>query len=62
MKTAAPDGFAGGEPPPGGAEQRRGSTVDEMSDCSFPASDPPAVWTWEVGETSTPPEVSGKTA
>jgi hypothetical protein len=19
-----------------------------MSDCSFPASDPPSVWTWEV--------------
>jgi hypothetical protein len=24
------------------------STTDEMSECSFPASDPPAVWTWEV--------------
>ena len=23
-------------------------TVDEMSDASFPASDPPATWTWEV--------------
>jgi hypothetical protein len=24
-----------------------GSTVDAMSEWSFPASDPPAVWTWE---------------
>jgi hypothetical protein len=23
-------------------------TVDEMSAASFPASDPPATWTWEV--------------
>jgi hypothetical protein len=23
-------------------------TVDEMSDASFPASDPPATWTWEI--------------
>jgi hypothetical protein len=23
-------------------------TVEEMSDASFPASDPPARWTWEV--------------
>jgi hypothetical protein len=23
-------------------------SVDEVSECSFPASDPPAVWTWEV--------------
>jgi hypothetical protein len=25
-----------------------GLTTDEMSECSFPASDPPSVWTWEV--------------
>ena len=33
-------------------------TVDEMSEASFPASDPPATWTWEIGPTasgSTPP-------
>jgi hypothetical protein len=23
-------------------------TVDEMSEWSFPASDPPATWTWDV--------------
>ena len=23
-------------------------TVDEMSEASFPASDPPSRWTWEV--------------
>jgi hypothetical protein len=23
-------------------------TVDQMSEWSFPASDPPATWTWEV--------------
>ena len=29
--------------------------VDEMSDSSFPASDPPSAWTWEVkSRTSTP--------
>jgi hypothetical protein len=25
-----------------------GLTTDEMSECSFPASDPPSVWTWEI--------------
>jgi hypothetical protein len=35
-----------GRPAPASAPAG-GSTVDEMSEWSFPASDPPAVWTWE---------------
>jgi hypothetical protein len=34
------------------ASRQRGSTVEEMGECSFPASDPPAVWTWEVSDPS----------
>ena len=30
-------------------------TVDEMSEASFPASDSPATWTWEVRASSTDP-------
>jgi hypothetical protein len=30
------------------------STVDQMSEHSFPASDPPAVWTWDVGNPPLP--------
>ncbi|MGH2957120.1 MAG: hypothetical protein ACRDL6_09015 [Solirubrobacterales bacterium] len=33
---------------PGQSAAIFGSTVDEMSMCSFPASDPPAIWTWET--------------
>ena len=32
-------------------EEERASTrptVDDMSEWSFPASDPPATWTWEI--------------
>jgi hypothetical protein len=33
------------EPPVASAADSR---IDEMSDSSFPASDPPSAWTWEV--------------
>jgi hypothetical protein len=62
MNATAPNGFTAGEPPLGSAGKRRGPTVEEMGECSFRASDPPAVWTWEVGENSAPPGLSGKTA
>jgi hypothetical protein len=44
------DDDLGADPP---AAQAHGSpggdaTVDEMSEWSFPASDPPSTWTWEV--------------
>jgi DNA-binding MarR family transcriptional regulator len=39
-------------PSPDSAMKQRGSTVEEMGECSFPASDPPAVWTWEVRDTA----------
>jgi hypothetical protein len=39
-------GAKSSQPAPPGAPGG-GSTVDEMSEWSFPASDPPAVWTWE---------------
>jgi hypothetical protein len=35
------------------------STVDQMSEHSFPASDPPAVWTWEV---CSPPDPRRRTS
>jgi DNA-binding MarR family transcriptional regulator len=46
------------------ATNQRGSTVEEMGECSFPASDPPAAWTWEVSDTaeqSRPPRIRGET-
>lgn len=33
-------------------------TVDEMSEWSFPASDPPATWTWDVDRPLVPARVS----
>jgi hypothetical protein len=44
------------------AETNRGAapggdvTVDEMSAASFPASDPPATWTWEVRPSAAEPD------
>lgn len=37
-------------PSPSGAAPPLRPTVDEMSEWSFPASDPPATWTWEPRE------------
>jgi hypothetical protein len=37
------------------AGKQRGSTVEEMGECSFPSSDPPAVWTWEVSDSAEAP-------
>jgi hypothetical protein len=43
------------DPPPGAIDPVRGEeptatrpTVEEMGEWSFPASDPPATWTWDV--------------
>jgi hypothetical protein len=60
MNGTAPNAVATDEPSVGGAEDRLGSTVEEMGECSFPASDPPAVWTWEVGESSPGSGLSGR--
>jgi hypothetical protein len=62
MNATARNGSTADEPPLGSAGKRRGSTVEEMSESSFPASDPPAVWTWDVGEHSAPPRSSDTTA
>jgi hypothetical protein len=37
------------------AGKQRGPTVEKMGECSFPASDPPAVWTWEVSDSAEAP-------
>lgn len=40
-----------GQPAQSGAETDRSNvrpTVDQLSEWSFPASDPPPAWTWEV--------------
>lgn len=45
-KIAPPD-EAGQDSPPAAATPPLRPTVDEMSEWSFPASDPPATWTWD---------------
>jgi hypothetical protein len=42
------------EPPVAPADDSR---IDEMSECSFPASDPPSAWTWEVKTRTTTAEL-----
>jgi hypothetical protein len=32
------------------------SRIDEMSESSFPASDPPSAWTWDVNTRISTPE------
>ena len=54
MKRVQPTGPSAAGPHLDAAAAHRGSTVEEMSECSFPASDPPAVWTWEVSDTASP--------
>jgi hypothetical protein len=41
------------EPPVASAADSR---IDEMSESSFPASDPPSAWTWEVKSPTSTPE------
>jgi len=43
------DVIADSDPPASRLEKHRPS-VDDMSEWSFPASDPPATWTWDVDE------------
>jgi hypothetical protein len=44
---AAPSSDVAAEGPKAGAAPPRRPTVEEMGEWSFPASDPPATWTWE---------------
>jgi hypothetical protein len=34
--------------------EREAALLDALGEDSFPASDPPAVWTWDVAPRSTP--------
>jgi hypothetical protein len=43
VRAPPPEAEVSERPLPGGDV-----TIDEMSDASFPASDPPATWTWEI--------------
>jgi hypothetical protein len=43
-----PDSTASAIDEAGDEESTTRPTVDDMSEWSFPASDPPATWTWDV--------------
>jgi hypothetical protein len=36
-------------------KSKREADIDQMGECSFPASDPPATWTWDVEPRLRPP-------
>ena len=54
-----PDAAQGQSPRPQVAQQPTRSSIDEMSEASFPASDAPAVWTWDVPAHSKATDTAG---
>jgi hypothetical protein len=59
-ETPAPGRRAGESPALKPSPTPDDSRIDAMSDGSFPASDPPAVWTWEVKTRADTPELPAK--
>jgi hypothetical protein len=49
-RSSDPDDVDAVEPAPTRGRAGGDATVEEMSEWSFPASDPPSTWTWEVPE------------
>lgn len=46
--AAEPASTEAAEPAPGDRPRGLKPSVDELGEASFPASDPPQAWTWEV--------------